>query len=233
MIFFATAASVIPADSRTTPMERIGGNILGTNTLPVKPVYKPNKARIIKEPYVCIGVQASGTFKSWLYPNGWDILVNYLKKLGWRVLCIDKNIGETYDSYTMKKPDEAENFTGSIPIVERANMLYYADFFVGLGSGLSWLAYAVDCPVVMICGFTKDWCEFYTPYRVADRIVCNGCWNDINVNAKDKICPYYRGTEREMECQKKITPRQVIDAVERLIIDEQIKVPALNIQSKQ
>ena len=192
--------------------------ILGLKNIPQLPTFTPTKSREIAEPYVCIAVQASGTRKGWHYPKGWDIIVDYLKNLGYRVLCIDKNKIETLEGYTCKKPDAAEDFTGDIPLIERANMLYYAEFFIGLSSGLSWLAHSVGCKVVMIGGFSQGWNEFYTPYRVINKFVCNGCYNDIAAPTfKKKICWQYAGTERELECQKKISPRQVISAIERLI----------------
>jgi len=117
-------------------------------------------------------------------------------------------------------PAGAEDFTGNIPIIQRANMLYYAEFFIGLSSGLSWLAHSVGCPVVLICGFSQDWHEFHTPYRVANRLVCNGCYNDIRATfLRENFCLKYLGTERELECQKKISPRQVIRAIKNLLGD--------------
>lgn len=217
----------VPVDSRNMPMERTGCTILGVETLAPKPRFKPTAARLIREPYVCIGVQASTPRKGWLYPGGWEVVVAYLKSLGYRVLCIDKNSVETKDGLTSRKPDGAEDFTGGLPIMARANMLYHAEFFIGLGSGLSWLADAVNCSVVMICGFSQDWFEFYTPYRVANRRVCNGCFNDIRAAYLEKICPYHEGTPRELECQKKISPRMVIEAIERLIVDKNLLPPAL------
>ena len=104
-------------------------------------------------------------------------------------------------------------------------MLYHAEFFIGLGSGLAWLANAVSCPVVMIAGFSQDWAEFYTPYRVANRLVCNGCFNDRRINSIRDRCPRHNGTPRELECQKKIHPRQVINAVNRLIVDKNLTPP--------
>ena len=218
---------IFPADVRNEPLERFDEMILGFTALPAKPTFKSTAPKNFAEPYVCIGVQASTTIKGWLYPGGWDIVVDYLKSLGYRVFCIDRNAEETNDGRTIRKPEGAEDFTGDFSIMERANMLYHAEFFIGLGSGLSWLADAVNCPVVLICGFSKNWCEFYTPYRVANRLVCNGCLNDVRVNFVWDVCPYHKGTPRELECQKKIQPRQVLDAVERLIIDRNLKPPAL------
>ena len=191
----------LPADSRTLPLERVGGMILGLKNIPQLPTFKPTKSREVAEPYVCIAVQASGVQKGWHYPEGWDIVVDYLKNLGYRVLCIDKNKIETGGGYTNKMPEAAEDFTGNRPIIDRANMLYHAEFFIGLGSGLSWLANAVGCPVILIAGFSQTWHEFYTPYRVANRFVCNGCYNDIQSKfLQENICVNYAGTERELEC---------------------------------
>lgn len=221
---------VWPIDMRNCPMNRITGVALGINTLPQKPMFEPNMAPVTDDPYVCIAVQASVARKGWLYPNGWNIVVSYLKSLGYRVFCIDRDV-ENADKdlgIIIRKPQAAEDFTGNIPLMERANMLYYAEFFIGLGSGLAWLADAVGCPAVIIAGFSQDWCEFYTPYRVANRLVCNGCFNDVRANYLKDKCPYHEGTERELECQKKISPRQVINAVERLIVDNQLKPPVFS-----
>ncbi len=215
------------ADMRTYPLGRIVGLALGLNAIAPKPTFEPNAPPLIDDPYVCISVQASTTKKGWLYPKGWDAVADYLKSLGYRVLCIDKLPEMNYDGIKISMPNSAENFTGNRPIMERANMLYYAEFFIGLSSGLAWLADAVNCPVVMIGGFTQDWYEFYTPYRVANRLVCNGCFNNVNVNFMKDKCLYHNGTPRELECQKKISPRQVIDAIERLIIDEHLRPPIL------
>ena len=217
-----------PVDARQMSMLQVGGMLLGINYLPPKAKFKPTAPPVTDEPYVCIAVQSTANRKCWLWPGGWDIVIDYLKSLGYRVFCIDKEEEMTSDGVTIRRPDGAEDFTGNRPLVERANMLSHAEFFIGLGSGLSWLAYAVDCPVVMICGFSQDWHEFYTPYRVANRKVCNGCFNDVRVNFLDpKPCPYHRNTPRELECQKKISPRMVINAIERLIVDKKLIPPAL------
>ena len=214
----------VPADIRSNPTNRLAGAILGVNVLPPKPTFKPTKPRQIAEPYVCIGVQASVAVKGWHWPNGWDIVVDYLKRLGYRVLCIDKENFQQTGSYVNRLPNGAEDFTGNLPLMQRANLLYHAEFFIGLSSGLSWLAEMVNCPVVMICGFSQDWYEFYTPYRVANRLVCNGCYSDLRVRAFNDFCPYHHGTARELECQREISPRQVLDTIERLILSEIEKI---------
>ena len=219
---------IVPVDTRRMSMTQAGGMIFGTDYLPPKNSFKPTAPPVTDEPYVCIAVQSNIARKCWLWPNGRDIVVDYLKSLGYRVFCIDREEELTTDGFTIRRPAGAEDFTGNRPLLERANMLSHAEFFIGLGSGLSWLAYTVDCPVVMICGFSQDWCEFYTPYRVANRKVCNGCFNDFRAKYLDKEpCPYHKNTPRALECQKKISPRMVINAIERLIVDRNLTPPAL------
>ena len=115
----------------------------------------------------------------------------------------------------------AEDFTGNLPLVERANLLAYADFFIGMTSGLSWLAWATNCPAILIGGITPAWFEFATPYRVINRLVCFGCHNDISVPwAKFLKCPRHKDTDRAYECSRKISARQVIQTIDRLIADK-------------
>ena len=217
----------LPVDLRNEPIERIGGAVFGIPFVPDKPTFKPTSPPVTSEPYVCIGVQAAVARKGWLHPQGWDIVVAYLRSLGYRVFCIDRDKFNGDGDIEVVTPAPAEDFTGDLPLMHRANMLYHAKFFVGLSSGLSWLADAVNCPVVMICGFSRDWSEFYTPWRVANRNVCNGCVNDLRVDYFRQRCPYHANTPREFECQKKISPRQVLDALERLIVERNLIPPIL------
>ncbi|MBR3747146.1 MAG: autotransporter strand-loop-strand O-heptosyltransferase, partial [Selenomonadaceae bacterium] len=115
---------ILPVDSRMVPIERVSETHLGMKLYPPKPTFKPTAPPVTDEPYVCIAVQASAPEKGWLYPNGWDIVVDYLKSLGYRVFCIDKNSAETNDGMTIRKPANAEDFTGDLPIMHRANMLH-------------------------------------------------------------------------------------------------------------
>ncbi|TYZ24141.1 autotransporter strand-loop-strand O-heptosyltransferase [Selenomonas ruminis] len=210
----------MPVDGRSVPMEDGGKYLLN---LPVKApalTWTPRKS-LIAEPYVCIGVQASGAIKGWLYPGGWDVVVAALKAAGYRVLCIDREKRQEQAGYVTEIPAGAENFTGNIPLEERADMLAQAEFFIGLSSGLSWLANLVGCPVVLIGGFTQDWFEFPNQYRVRNRMACGGCFNDAHVLFTQQLCPYQGlGNDRSMECSRLISPQMVFKAIERLLQDK-------------
>ncbi|WP_025840497.1 glycosyltransferase family 9 protein [Asaia platycodi] len=111
----------------------------------------------------------------------------FLKEQGYRVICIDRDRVSGSGTIWHHLPHGAEDMTGQIPLSERARWLRHASFFIGLSSGLSWLAWAAGCPVVLISGFTEPYNEFATPYRVINRNVCNGCSNDITLISSGQI----------------------------------------------
>jgi hypothetical protein len=100
------------------------------------------------------------------------------------------------------------------------NLIYYSKFFVGLSSGLSWLAWALKKDVVMISNFTQKDHEFEC-IRVTNTKVCHGCWNDPQYKF-DKgdwnWCPVNKGTKKQFECQTSITAKMVIDRIEKVIL---------------
>ena len=76
----------------------------------------------------------------------------------------------------------------------------------------------------MISGFTEAENEFYTPYRVINYHGCHGCWNDMlcDFDHFDYMwCPRHKGTERQFECTRLITPEQVIATVKCLVEPEE------------
>jgi autotransporter strand-loop-strand O-heptosyltransferase len=145
--------------------------------------------------------------------------VKWLKEKGYRVICIDRDAtwgqGVTFTSI----PHGAEDRTGNLPLLERAKLLADADFFVGLSSGLAWLAWSVGTPVVMVSGFTHPNNEFYTPYRVINYHTCNSCWNDpkhIFDHHDFFWCPRHKGTDRAFECTRLITAAHVKSVIARM-----------------
>jgi hypothetical protein len=171
----------------------------------------PDESRLIAGPYVCIAVQASSGCWTWNNPNGWREVVAALKLAGYRVICIDQKPVHGQRLTWTHIPHGAEDQAGDRPLTERARWLRHAAFFVGLSSGLSWLARAAGCPVVMISGFTHPTNAFATPFRVVNRHACNGCWNDLRLrfDHKDFLwCPRHAGTARQFECTRLITAQQ-------------------------
>jgi len=209
-----------PTDFRMVGLHRTAGYILGVDPTEVPPhIALTDDSRPIPEPYVCIAVQSTTQCKYWNNPAGWREVVQFLRAAGFRVVCIDQKPTHGTGLVWNHIPNGAEDQTGDVPLQERARWLKHAAFFVGLSSGLAWLAWAMGVPVVLISGFTHPTNEFATPYRVINWHACNSCWNDpkIRFDHKDFLwCPRHANTPRQFECTRLITPTQVIDTIRRL-----------------
>ena len=213
-LFFDDAAcDRQPIDFRFVGLHRTAGYILGVSPdeAPAR-ITLADSTRPIAEKYVVVAVQSSAACKLWNNPAGWRETVAFLKAAGYRVICIDQKPMHGHGLVWTHLPHGVEDETGDRPLAERARWLAHAEFFVGLSSGLAWLAYAVGAKVVMISGFTHPTNEFYTPWRVINWHACNGCWNDPKhrFDHKDFLwCPRHAGTDRQFECTRLITPAQV------------------------
>jgi autotransporter strand-loop-strand O-heptosyltransferase len=202
-----------PCDFRLVGLHRTAGYILG-----VDPTEEPPRlggaedGRPIPEPYVVVAVQSSSQAKYWNNPHGWREVVQFLKAAGYRVVCIDQKPANGSGIVWNHLPHGVEDETGDRPLAERVRWLRHAEFFVGLSSGLAWLAWAAGTPVVMISGFTHPINEFATPYRIINYHACNSCWNDPAHRFDHRNflwCPRHQGSPRQFECTRLITAEQV------------------------
>ena len=206
------------------PLQQSATEILGLPFTEKKPnlVFK-DYGRPMKEKYVCIGVHTGGPqLKYWNYPKGWDYVVRYLDWKGYKVLDIDWEEEQNEGGYTNKLPKGVIKSQGK-PLDKRINELMHSEFFIGLGSGLSWLAWALNKKVIMIHGMTKPWYEFQDKcIHVHNDEVCNGWWHrdeTLLLKKEWNLCPDHKGTDREFECSKEITPPMVFSAIDKVIND--------------
>jgi autotransporter strand-loop-strand O-heptosyltransferase len=219
-----------PIDFRYTGLHRVAAYILGVDPGEAPPHLNLSTPKRIKEPYVCIATKSTSQGKFWNNGFGWPSVITYLRQLGYRVLCIDgeKTVGEGF--IWNQFPHGAEDFTGQRPLQDRVDLLKDADFFIGLSSGLSWLAWAAKAPVIMISGFTLPSTEFFTPYRVFSTLGCAGCWEDFSLkwNRDDFLfCPRHQKSDRQFECTRLISPKQVINQINKLIDDHGLTPPVM------
>ena len=189
-------------------------NILGLDFTEIRPKLNMDISyRPISEKYITIGPTTTLGCKEWSYPNGWQELVDYLNGLGYKVAVITKEQTPWLNNVL--------DWTGDHPLQTRINQLYHSEFYIGLGSGLSWLSWSVGKPTVMIANFSKEGHEFTSNcIRITNKSVCNGCWNNPNFTF-DKgdwyWCPVNKGTEDHFICQKSITPKMVIAQISHLL----------------
>ena len=209
-----------PCDFHHVGLHRTAGYILGVDPTEVAPrIALADDSRPLAEPYVCIAVQSTTQAKYWNNPYGWQDIVRYLKECGYRVICIDQKRVHGTGLVWNHIPHGAEDETGDLPLMERARWIKHADFFVGLASGLSWLAWCVGTPVVMISGFSHPTTEFDTPYRIINYHACNSCWSDPKhrFDHKDFLwCPRHKDTPRQFECTRLITVDHVKSVLQRI-----------------
>lgn len=215
---------------RTVTLSKVASDMLGMDYVEERPnIFVENPDRVHKKPYVCIGVQSTAQYKYWNNKTGWQEVVDYLISIGYDVLCIDKNDNFGKDGIVNSSPDRVVNKTGDFPLQERITDLIHCDFFIGLGSGLSWLAWGLSKPVVMISGFSNPNSEFSNPYRVFNDNVCNSCWNDITVPNHSQNGWSYCPRNKNYECSTEITSEMVIEKIKLCIQNNNFLKPEINI----
>ena len=228
-LFFDDTANIFqPTDFRLVGLHRTAGYILGVDPTEEPPLLSlPDETRPIAEPYICIAVQSSSGCKYWTNPTGWSDVIAAAKASGYRVICIDQKSVHGHGLMWTHLPHGVEDHTGDRPLVERARWLRHAAAFVGLSSGLAWLAWSAGCPVVLVSGFTHPTNEFTTPFRVINWHACNSCWNDpkVRFDHKDFLwCPRHQNTPRQFECTKLITGAHVVSVMRRALAAPAAKV---------
>jgi autotransporter strand-loop-strand O-heptosyltransferase len=196
-----------PVLPNTIPLQQTATNILGLPYKEIKPrlAYKKSHEQGM---YITIATNSTAGCKFWTR-EAWQEVINYLHEQGYKVIntSLEKNpfdncqgLLDTSMTNTMRVIDESK-------------------FFIGLSSGLSWLAWGLGKEVIMISNFTDKHHEFEC-LRPVNTSVCHGCWNDPQYKfdkGNYNWCPVHEGTERQFECQKSITPQMVIDQIKTLI----------------
>jgi autotransporter strand-loop-strand O-heptosyltransferase len=205
-----------PNNFRDQPLQKMASDILGLEYIEVKPKIKQNKLEIDPDfKQVCIGIHGTAQPKFWNNPNGWQDVVNWLNNKGYVVKLLSKEgdnyMGNRLPNGIVKHPQ------GPLDLV--IDEMRKSKAFIGIGSGLSWLSWAVDTPTVLVSGFSYDWAEMQDCVRISPpKGTCTGCFNRYRLDAGDwNWCPDHKGTERQFECTKTITSEMVIKELEKFL----------------
>jgi autotransporter strand-loop-strand O-heptosyltransferase len=213
----------IPIDFKQHPLSETSTSILGLKYNEIKPkMVIPEKLRQIDGKYVCIAPHASAHAKYWNNPGGWQNVIDYLNEQGYKVVMIThEKLGDVWhDSKLGGTLTGVIDKTGNYSIEDRMVDLKYADAFIGLGSGLSWLSWAIGTPTILISGFSLPYSEFLDCERIFnyDSNVCNGCFNREWLNPGDwEWCPDHKNTDRQFECTKTIPASRVIESLNKIL----------------
>ena len=192
-----------PIPANTIPLQKVATDILGLDYTEIKPKIKKFNPHISEKPYICLGIHSTAQAKYWNNPTGWQELVDYIKSNGYDVYVLSKE----EDGYMGNKYPEGIIHIQNKTLEEIAEYLVGSEGFVGVSSGLSWYAWALNVPTILISGFTDEDLEMKTDVvRIINKDVCNGCWAKHMFDKGDwNWCPEHKGTERQFECSKTIT----------------------------
>jgi autotransporter strand-loop-strand O-heptosyltransferase len=197
-----------PVHPATIPLQQAASNVLSLEFREIQPriAFTPSE-RPIDGKYICISTRSTAQCKHWYY---WPELIQILKDMGYRVIELSQ---EADDLGAEKLEDKSLNVA--------MNYLHYADVFVGLSSGISWLNWGIGKHTVMISNFTTPDHEFQSNCtRIVNLEVCNGCWNNpvFKFNKGDwNWCPEHEDTPRHFECHKSISTEMVIKEIKKIL----------------
>lgn len=196
-----------PIHPATIPLQQSAKNILciKESSELICDIAYDIKERPIKGKYICISIHSTAQLKHWYY---WQELIDWHNQQGIEVIEVSKEKTEGLYRYTELKDKSLQNVM---------NYLYHAEYFIGLSSGISWLAWALRKRVYMIANFTNKEHEFQSNcIRITNDSVCNGCWNNPMFKF-DKgnwnYCPEHEDTPRQFECHKKISANKIIEII--------------------
>jgi autotransporter strand-loop-strand O-heptosyltransferase len=193
---------------REVPLQKVAADILGLPYTELKTkVFVSQEFVRTGRKYVCISDHSTMQSKFWNYPGGWQAIIDYLGDLGYDVIAVSK---------------DQTGLTKIVPINNRqieeiSAIITSSEFFIGVGSGLSWLAWALNKKVIMISGFSDPFVEFQSNnYRIsAPPGKCHGCFNDSKLpfDRSWNWCP----RNKNFECSTTIIPEMVKEKIDLLI----------------
>lgn len=187
-----------------TPLQKIASDILGLEYKEIRPRVKMGPwPRDEVDKYIAVSEHSTALCKYWNYKGGWQQVVDYINSIGYMPMVISKE---------KTKLKNVEKRTGK-DIKETMKNLQESKLLITVSTGLAWLAWAMNIPVIMISGCTHDWNEFSCE-RVINKNVCHGCLNDSKYTfdkGKWDWCP----ENKNFECTRSIHPQEIIKRIEK------------------
>ena len=203
-----------PQDPKSVTMQQMATDILGLEYKEIKPRL-PKKNVKKDDKLITIAIHGTAQPKYWNNPTGWQEVVDWLNDKGYTVKLLSKEdtgyMGNEHPTGIIKQPEG--------PLETIMDEMRKSKAFIGIGSGLSWLSWALGTKTVLISGFSYDWAEMEDCVRIgAPKDKCSGCFNRLKLDAGDwNWCPDHKGTNRQFECTKSITSEMVIKELEKFL----------------
>ena len=209
-----------PNSTLDIPLQQTASDILGLEYKEIKPKLNlPSSPVDVKGKYITLSIQSTSQAKYWNYKDGWQQVVNFLIKKGYKIVCIDQYSNFGVSGCMNKIPQKVINKTGC-NFNEASSLIKNAQFHIGISSGLSWLAWALNTHVVLISSFTKPWCEFQSNCtRIYNETSTSGYFNTHKIDASNwHWNPFIDiSTSEEWHDFESITPEQVINKIKQIL----------------
>jgi autotransporter strand-loop-strand O-heptosyltransferase len=205
-----------PTDFLQYPLQKVSSDILGLEFNEIKPKITSTLPSPIQEKYVTISTHSTAQCKYWNHPTGWEQLIKFLKLQGYKVVLVDQHTIFGTHGFMNTSPGSVDySFIGK-PFDEVLSIIKGAEFHIGLSSGLSWVAWALDIPIVLISSFTKPYLEpTLNCTRIYNESPTSGYYNSNTFDPSDwNWYPYKKINSMEDWYEiETITPEQVIEAI--------------------
>jgi len=173
----------------------------------------------LKRPTVSMASLSTMQQRLWTLKGGWNKVISHLKQRKIDVVSLDHytQFGAGIPSGDIPAytpiPSGSKNKTG-LPLRTVASYIDKSLFFMGLSGGLSWLAWALKKPVVMVVGPISERYHFKNPYIIQNKNVCHACWDNHDMVADDW---YWCPEKKDFECTRQITPEMVIEKIDLIL----------------
>ena len=205
-----------PTDFKLGPLQKTASDILGLEYREIRPKLALPVARKLTKK-IGLGIHSTAQAKYWNNPTGWQEVTDWLIENGYEPVILSRE----EDGYMGNR-----NPVGATQLVpgqleEVIEELLECQAFVGISSGLTWLAWATGTPAIQVSGFTEP---FNEPNDGIIKIAapagaCSGCANRLRFDPGDwNWCPDQKGTARQFECSKLITADQVIAKLKQILV---------------
>lgn len=196
------------------PLQQIASDMLGIPYSEIRPLLT---APVVSkdDKLITIAIHSTTQAKYWNNPTGWQDVVDYLNKKGYTVKLVshepDGYMGNKHPTGIIQHP--ASSIESVMAEIKKSKL------FIGLGSGLSWLSWALEVPTMIISGFSYPVSEMKDCIRISAPVgSCAGCFNRVKLDPGDwNWCPDHKNTHRQYECSKNITSETVIKELEKIL----------------
>lgn len=204
----------VPTDFRNQSLQKTASDILGLE-------FKEVRARIktpvpsLKERKVVIAMHSTAQCKYWNNETGWQELVDNLLLNGYQVVMASRE----EDGYMGNKYPKGVTLLLDNSIESVMFEMMTAEMFIGISSGLSWLAWTLGVKTCLISGITTPESDFTPTVRIFPKeSICRFCFNKEKLDPGDwNWCPKHKGTSRQFECTKTITAQDVLAEISGLL----------------